>query len=596
MQGTNIEILAKTDELTRGVTRRRFIRGVILGGGLPLLAGCGLAAPAAPAGTSAQSAPPSTVAPASLTAVPAGASKAASAYPGYVPTTGGPKPDFPSQGPLYEDGYSTYPKNPVKALPADPPGLGSKVACYTNNSAPAPPTPYDQNPAWQATNKGLNATVEFTIIAQADYTTKLATVMAGNDLPDIMMIPGVSIQNPGIANLTQFLEAKAADLTPYLAGDAAKDYPNLAALPPFAWKNSACARNGKLYMIPIERYYPGSMLLKNSAVYDKLVGPGYVPKNADDFKRVLQELTRPSENQWGMGNYANQMFYIYYYAAMFGAPNTWALDASGKLTRDIETPQYKEAVAYVRDLVASGLYHPDALTIADSTIARNNFIGSKYVLDVETFGNAWQDGWTRGPKLSPPVVPQAVLPFAAHDGGNPQHYFGKGYLTTTALKQAPPERIKELLRIINWLAAPFGSAEDLLLTVGVKDDDYSLDAQGNIAPTAKSNTDANSVPWKYIVQRPQVAYWPGIPEYAKAATDFEKVVVPVGVADPTLGYASATFDAHGVQLSQALTDGITDVLAGRRPLGDFDQIVKDWQNNGGNQMRTELQQAIAASA
>ena len=93
--------------------------------------------------------------------------------------------------------------------------------------------------------------------------------------------------------------------------------------------------------------------------------------------------------------------------------------------------------------------------------------------------------------------------------------------------------------------------------------------------------------------RPQVAYWPGIPDYAN---DFEKVVVPVGLADPTLGYSSATFDAHGVQLSQALTDGITDVLAGRRPLGDFDQIVKDWQNNGGNQMRTELQQAIAASA
>jgi hypothetical protein len=45
--------------------------------------------------------------------------------------------------------------------------------------------------------------------------------MAGNDLPDIMMIPGVSAQSPGIANLTQFLEAQGADLTPFLGGDAA---------------------------------------------------------------------------------------------------------------------------------------------------------------------------------------------------------------------------------------------------------------------------------------------------------------------------------------------------------------------------------------
>jgi putative aldouronate transport system substrate-binding protein len=110
-----------------------------------------------------------------------------------------------------------------------------------------------------------------------------------------------------------------------------------------------------------------------------------------------------------------------------------------------------------------------------------------------------------------------------------------------------------------------------------------------------SNTDANSVPWKYVVQRPQVAYWPGIPEYAKAATDFEKVAIPVGVADPTLGFTSATLDVKGVPLAMTLTDSITDLLAGRRPMSDFDQVVKDWQSNGGNAIGTELQQAIAAA-
>ncbi len=50
----------------------------------------------------------------------------------------------------------------------------------------------------------------------------------------------------------------------------------------------------------------------------------------------------------------------------------------------------------------------------------------------------------------------------------------------------------------------------------------------------------------------------------------------------------------GRPLFQPLTDGITDVLAGRRPLSEFDQVVKDWQNNGGNAIRTELQQSIAA--
>src|SRR5215471_1695372 len=568
-----------TNDLT--LSRRRLIITAAGGAALPLLTACSAVVPAAPR-----------AAPSGSTRA---AAKPASALPSFIANTTGPKRDFPAAGPQYQDGFINYPKNPTKALPPTPPGAGSKVLCYTNNSAPAPPTPFEQNQAWQETNKQLNADVSFTIIAQSDYLTKLATVMAGNDLPDVMLIPGATPSGASqVQSLTQFLQAKAADLTPYLAGDAAKDYPNLAAIPTYSWVNSGCVRNGKLYMLPIERYYPGSMLLKNSAVYDAALGKDYVPKNSDDFKRVLQQLNRPNDNQWAIGAYQNQMYYIYYFAAMFGAPNNWALDANGKLTRDIETPQYKEALGYVRDLVAAGLYHPDALTIADSTRARDGLIGSKYVLDVETFGNAWQDAWTRGPKLSPPVTPAAVLPFAAHDGGKAQHFLGKGYFGTTAFKKAPPDRVTEMLRIANWLAAPFGSAEDVLLTVGVKDTDYTVGPDGSITVLPASNQDANSVPWKYIVQRPQVAFWPGVPDYAKAATDFEKVAISVGVSDPTLGFVSQALDQKGAVLQMQLVDGITDVLAGRRPMTDFDQVIKTWQDGGGNQIRTELQQAITA--
>lgn len=564
-------------------TRRNFLRALGVATALPLLAACGAPAPSAP----------SNVAPATVAPAPP---KTASAYPTYAPAPGGPKPDFPAPGPLYQDGFSTYPKNPTRVMANAQPGLGSKVLSYTNNSAPAPPTPFDQNPAWQEVNKQLNADVQFTIIAQADYRAKLATVMAGNDLPDFMLIPGPGAAGVGIQGLTQFMEAQCADLTPYLAGDAAKDYPYLAAIPTYAWKNSGSARNGKLFMLPIQRYYPGSMLLKNSEVYDRSIGKDVTPKNADDFKRILTQLNRPSENQWAIGSYLDQMYYIYFFAAMFGAPNNWGLDSNGKLTKDIETPQYKEAMAYTRDLIVAGLFHPDSLSIADSTRARDAFIGSKFVLDVETFGNAWQDGWTRGPKLTPAVTPQAVLPFPAKDGGKAQHYFGRGFFGNTVMKKASPERTKELLRIANFLAAPFGSLEDVLLTVGVPEADYTLDAAGTIMPTPRSNTDANSVPWKYIVQRPQVAYWTGLPDYARAATDFEKAAIPVGVADPTLGYQSATLDKNGAPLGRALIDGITEILAGRRPMAEFDTVIKDWRSNGGDAIRTELEKAIAAEA
>src|SRR5205085_10127701 len=122
-------------------------------------------------------------------------------------------------------------------------------------------------------------------------------------------------------------------------------------------------------------------------------------------------------------------------------------------------------------------------------------------------------------------------------------------------------------------ASPCGSAEDRLLTVGVKDTDFTVESDGSITLLPASNQYANSVRWKYIVQRPQVSFWPGIPDYAKAATDFEKTAIAVGVSDPTLGFVSQTLDKLGAILQQQLVDNVTDVLAGRRPMSEFDQVI-----------------------
>ena len=50
----------------------------------------------------------------------------------------------------------------------------------------------------------------------------------------------------------------------------------------------------------------------------------------------------------------------------------------------------------------------------------------------------------------------------------------------SVLKQASPDRIKEMLRILNWLAAPVGSQEYLLMNYGVKDTHWTPDDRGNL--------------------------------------------------------------------------------------------------------------------
>jgi putative aldouronate transport system substrate-binding protein len=570
-------------------SRRRFLRvaGGIAGGAVavPFLAAC---APSIP--TAAPTRPAATV----------GTSSAASAngvYPSYVPFATGPRADFPASGPMYDDAFSTYPANPVKALPGDPPGTGGPVNIMSIQLFP-PPTVYDQNPAWQAVNKALNADVKFQIVTSADYPVKLGTIMAGNDLPDMVYMyarPGAASTLAAATGTPQFLQAKAADLTPFLAGDAAKDYPNLAAIPTTAWKNGGCAYQGRLYMVPIHRYLPGQMLVKNSSVWDKEIGPDYVPKSADDFKRILQTLTRPGQEFYGIGAAQDTVMLVPTISASFGAPNGWRLEAGGRLTRDIETPEFKEATNYVHDLYASGVFHPNSTTWASGVIARAQFAIGKFAVFRDPF-NGWQDAWRQALQSSQPFDVRPLPLWPAREGSKTQHFVTGGHLWATAIKKSTPARTTEMLRILNWLAAPFGSQEDQLLTFGLKGADYTIDDKGNPTLTPQGNTDANYVPWKYVVGHPFVFFSPDLPNYAKVMYDSEHMLMPSAVSDPTFGQVSVTNFSKGFTLTQAMNDGIVDIVVGRRPVSDYDQIVKDWQTNGGEQIRAEYQDSIATSA
>ncbi|HLZ28671.1 MAG TPA: extracellular solute-binding protein [Chloroflexota bacterium] len=561
------------------MSRRQALR--LVGGALTvsLAAACAPTAPAA-----APTRPAATV------------SGGSAVYPAYVPVSSGPKPDVPASGPGYDDGFNTFPTNPVKAMPGDPPGAGGTVRAMSIALFP-PPTPLAQNPAWQAVNKALNATVEFDVVTQADYPVKLGTVMAGGDIPDLLYIyapAGSSTTLAAATNMPQFLQSKAADLTPYLGGDAARDYPNLAAIPTPAWKNAGCAYQGHLYLVPIHRYLPGQMFVKNVRAWDAELGQNYVPKNADDFKRALLALTKPQQGFYGIVAAQDSVMHLATFASIFGAPNGWRLDPGGKLVKDVETPEFKEAVAYARDLFASGVFHPDSLNMASNVIARTQFYAGKFAVHRDPI-NGWQDAWRHALQAAAPFDVRPVPLFPAHDGGKLQHFVTGGHLWATALKKGTPERTRELLRIMNWLAAPFGSAEDQLLTFGLKDVDYTLDDKGNPTLTPQGNNDANYVPWKYTAQHPLVFFSPDLPDYARVMAETEKLLMPWAVSDPTFGQISATSFTKGFTLTQSLNDGLVDIVVGRRQLTEFDQLVKDWQTNGGEQIRKEYAESIATS-
>jgi putative aldouronate transport system substrate-binding protein len=563
------------------MNRRGFVRmaggGVLIGstGVQLLLEACGSPKPPAPPAAAGGS----------------NKNKNLAALPTYIaaklPTT----PDYHSPDPRITDGYDFYPKNPFKSWNKPAPGAGGKVDVFIVAYYPEP-TLYDSNLAWQETNRQLNATVQMSMVKGSDYAVKIGTVMASNDLPDIIHVYNGIGAAP---NLPDFFRAQCADLTPYLAGDAAKDYPNLAAIPTYAWSNSQSVIDGKLYQWPIHRYLPLQGFYKNSDVWDKLFGADYVPRDVEDYNRMLKEMNDPRGGMWAIGQAPGSARYfgMYGYSAMFGAPNNWSLDSTGKLTKELETEEFKATVGWMKDTWNAGLWWPDSLQISD---ARTAFVAGKFATCIDAFGNSWNDFWRRGLQQATPRHFGFIKPFRAKAGDKPQSFITGGFISTNVMKKASPDRIRELLRIVDFLAAPFGSQEDLLLSYGLEGTDYTLDANSQPQPTQAGISDAGYVPWRYISQHPYVQYQADLPNYAKISFDAEQVQVAAGVLDPTLGFYAPTNYTKGSVAEMNFRQAVVDVAVGRRPFSDWDQIVKDWRTAAGDQVRKEYLDAFAAAA
>ena len=371
-----------------------------------------------------------------------------------------------------------------------------------------------------------------------------------------------------------------------------KDYPNLANFPALSW--TQVIYNNAIYGVPV----PYPLYLWVHWVHQNLLDEEGLarPKNADEYKKLGQHFTRPEQNLAGMGVENNVGMGVTngWLTGIFGAPNIWGLDEkTGKLTATVETEQFRAAVGYARDLWTAGIFHPNAMQY-NLVSARNDFAARRFAFRFDGFQSASVTFWDNSVNLEPPGKPRIMTPFPATDGGKPTYWANSGFLGYSVIKQAPPERIKEMLRILNWLAAPMGSQEFLLMNYGLKDVHWTPDEKGNPILNARGKADA-LVPFRYITQGPVALYYTRDPQYASVMQDAEKAMFPYVAINPTDGFYSPTKDSKYPGLLRDLSDKLNDIVVGRQQFSYLDQVIKEWLDGGGSQMRTEFEREIAAA-
>ncbi|MBV9325399.1 MAG: extracellular solute-binding protein [Chloroflexi bacterium] len=555
----------------RPISRRGFLRLVSIGATLAVLSeACSPASPNAPSGP---------VTPAANAAV---------LLPAYVPAQG-PPPDTPgSQDGLVPPAFLNYPRNPNKTV-QQPVGSGEEITAVTYTTQ-APPTPVDQNPAWQRVNQEVGFKVNLPLTQLADYPTKLNTIIAGGSLPDLLSLGAGN--GLGIANLPEFLQSQCADLTPLVSGDAVKAYSNLANLPPYAWRNAVF--NNRIYAVPsVRASISNAIMFGTGKLLDPVGGINF--KDANDFLKVMQQLTS-SGSQWGIGATSGAPMngvpgLLTYFLESFGAPNIWRA-ANGKLTKDWETDEFRAAVAYARQLWDAGVVQPDAPT-ASVNQAAQSFYAGKYAL--------WANGlvigdtvWNRANAQDPSFGMRAVPPFPASPSAKPVHFLGSGANLLTVLKNTSADQARKLLGVLNYLSAPFGSQEYLTMWYGVEGSEFDFDAGGNPVVSARGQTDL-FIPWPNVGAAASVLYNASSPDYARVMARDIAVIQGMGIQNPVVGLYSQTNAQKAATLHQMMGDGLLAIIFGRADVSSLDQLVKDWRAQGGDQIRSEFEQALQTS-
>lgn len=88
-------------------------------------------------------------------------------------------------------------------------------------------------------------------------------------------------------------------------------------------------------------------------------------------------------------------------------------------------------------------------------------------------------------------------------------------------------------------------------------------------------------------------YLPGQPEAVKTWHAYQGRANEVLVRNPTVGLYSDSQGSKGGQIDEKLTDVRSDVFQGRKPMSAWDEGVKEWKRNGGDQIKKEYEESYA---
>ncbi|MFC5826653.1 extracellular solute-binding protein [Nonomuraea insulae] len=480
----------------------------------------------------------------------------------------GLKPDL--QGAEFvQPGFLTRPAQMVQAVTAKPLTSGKEVTAMTPLWGTVPPG-LGSNSYYDAVNERLGGTVRFNISDGNTYGQKLSTLLASNDVPEMVMVPNWELIK--IAHFTEAANKLFADLSPYLAGDKAKEFPLLANYDTAAWQYGVFG--GVLQGIPWQNDpYPFATFVRQDILEE--LGLQH-PKSGDDLVALGKAITDAKKKRWAYGGGMEQEM-----QRAFGAPREWRKKGDGTLIYKYETDEWAAHIEFMTKLFDAGYVHPDVMANKDAD--NKGIFGSGEMVIYRDGLGAWHENLGRFQPDNPKFDQQIVDPYPARAGGTPIMWRNEPASMFVFLKKGLGDaRTRELLAVSNWASGPFGTQEYELVNNGVEGKHYTVE-DGKVKQTALGRKEVAPT-YMFLSGRPNANAMSQYEGLVQAQWDWQTKAAKLLENDPFVGIRVET-PSKMAGLTVPTEDKMQEIFRGKRPVSEWPKILREWQDQGGNEAR-----------
>ncbi|NOU70385.1 extracellular solute-binding protein [Paenibacillus sp. LMG 31458] len=470
------------------------------------------------------------------------------------------------------------------ATPATPVKITYALSDY------AKPLPdINDQPFVKHINQKANVSLDMQLIASASFDQNLRLKIASGEIPDLIQASGLNPAGVLTGNQTIPLD------------DLINKYgPNLKKfIPKDSWDDVTI--NGKIMGIPSVLLSPSNNILYIRKDWMEKVG-GKIPQTSDELLDLLRLFRDKDPNGNGKQDeiaFTMRSNFTWWYniAGMWGIGQSNYHVLNGEVTPDIINPNMKTALGFLKTMYDEKLLDSEFLTNATTDKKVYADVVGSFVHLTDSIEN-WNDAITKAlPGKKPELIAIPTPKGKGYNGpvGGIKKPNDKYYVITKAAKN--PEAI---IKMLDWFATDEGV---IFHRLGLEGDTYTKEGDKFVYDDAKDKTNKSDL--RILAFGSQGTMNPIVDNNLKRTPDQQRLynmrvsAMEMSRKEGLLKAEQGLPEAQTVKKFPDINPGnspmyqeiAAKIVLGKLPLDAFDDYVKKYRQQGGDELIKEMTEA-----